>query len=112
VQIVSGQFLGVATDANFEQEVLKSDKPVLIDFWAPWCGPCKAIGPLVEEIAGLYADRVKVMKLNVDESQKSAVAFGVRSIPTLILFKDGKVLDTLVGMTPKEKIEEFVKKSL
>ncbi|MDD4092650.1 MAG: thioredoxin [Smithellaceae bacterium] len=109
---MSGQFLGVATDANFEQEVLKSDKPVLIDFWAPWCGPCKAIGPLVEEIAGEYADRVKVMKLNVDESQKSAVAFGVRSIPTLILFKDGKVLDTLVGMTPKEKLEEFVKKGL
>lgn len=100
------------TDANFEQEVLKSDKPVLIDFWAPWCGPCKAIGPIVEEIAGEYSDRVKVMKLNVDESQKSAVAFGVRSIPTLILFKDGKVLDTLVGMTPKEKLEEFVKKSL
>jgi thioredoxin 1 len=66
----------------------------------------------VEEIAGEYADRVKVMKLNVDESQKSAVAFGVRSIPTLILFKDGKVLDTLVGMTPKEKLEEFVKKGL
>ena len=109
---MSGQFLGVATDANLEQEVLKSDKPVLIDLWAPWCGPCKAIGPLVEEIAGEYANRVKVMKLNVDESQKSAVAFGVRSIPTLILFKDGKVLDTLVGMTPKEKLEEFVKKSL
>lgn len=109
---MSGQFLGVATDANFEQEVLKSDKPVLIDFWAPWCGPCKAIGPIVEEIAGEYSDRVKVMKLNVDENQKSAVAFGVRSIPTLILFKDGKVLDTLVGMTPKEKLEEFVKKSL
>ncbi len=109
---MSGQFLGVATDANFEREVLKSDKPVLIDFWAPWCGPCKAIGPLVEEIAGEYANRIKVMKLNVDESQKSAVAFGVRSIPTLILFKDGKALDTLVGMTPKEKIEEFVKKSL
>lgn len=109
---MSGQLLGVATDANFEQEVLKSDKPVLIDFWAPWCGPCKAIGPLVEEIAGEYSNRVKVMKLNVDESQKSAVAFGVRSIPTLILFKDGKVLDTLVGMAPKEKLEEFVKKSL
>ena len=103
-----------AMNMNQEQfkQLIREEKPVLVDFWAPWCGPCKAIGPLVEEIAGEYANRVKVMKLNVDESQKSAVAFGVRSIPTLILFKDGKVLDTLVGMTPKEKLEEFVKKSL
>ncbi|GAB6272231.1 MAG: thioredoxin [Smithellaceae bacterium] len=109
---MSSQFLGVATDENFEGEVLKSDKPVLIDFWAPWCGPCKAIGPIVEEIASEYADKVKVMKMNVDESQKSAVAYGVRSIPTLMMFKGGKVSDTLIGLVAKEKLEEFIKKSL
>jgi thioredoxin 1 len=109
---MSSQFLGIATDDNFEAEVLKSDKPVLIDFWAPWCGPCKAIGPVVEELAGQFKDTVKVMKLNVDENQKTALNYGVRSIPTLILFKEGKVLDTLIGLVPKERLENFVKKSL
>ena len=109
---MSSEFLGIATDNNFEDEVLKSAKPVLIDFWAPWCGPCKAIGPIVEELAGQLKDSVKVMKLNVDENQKTAVNFGVRSIPTLILFKGGKVADTLVGLVPKEKLEAFVKKVL
>ena len=109
---MTSQFLGVATDDNFEGEVLKSDKPVLIDFWAPWCGPCKAIGPVVEELAGQLKDSVKIMKLNVDENQKTAVTYGVRSIPTLILFKDGKVLDTLIGLVPKKSMEDFVKKCL
>jgi len=109
---MSSEFLGIATDNNFEDEVLKSAKPVLIDFWAPWCGPCKAIGPIVEELAGQLKDSVKVMKLNIDENQKTAVNFGVRSIPTLILFKSGKVADTLVGLVPKEKLEAFVKKVL
>jgi thioredoxin 1 len=109
---MSSQFLGVATDDNFEGEVLKSDKPVLIDFWASWCGPCKAIGPVVEELAEKFKDSVKIMKLNVDENQKTAVNYGVRSIPTLILFKEGKVLDTLIGLVPKERLEDFVKKSL
>jgi len=109
---MSSQFLGVATDDNFEGEVLKSDKPVLIDFWAPWCGPCKSIGPVVEELAEKFKDSVKIMKLNVDENQKTAVNYGVRSIPTLILFKEGKVLDTLIGLVPKERLEDFVKKSL
>jgi thioredoxin 1 len=109
---MTSQFLGVATDDNFEGEVLKSDKPVLIDFWAPWCGPCKAIGPVVEELAEKFKDSVKVMKLNVDENQKTAVNYGVRSIPTLILFKEGKVLDKLIGLVPKERLEDFVKKSL
>ncbi|OGP68605.1 MAG: thioredoxin [Deltaproteobacteria bacterium RBG_19FT_COMBO_43_11] len=109
---MSSEFLGIATDNNFEDEVLKSAKPVLIDFWAPWCGPCKAIGPIVEELAGQLKDSVKVMKLNIDENQKTAVNFGVRSIPTLILFKGGKVADTLVGLVPKEKLEAFVKKVL
>ena len=109
---MTSQFLGVATDDNFEGEVLKSDKPVLIDFWAPWCGPCKAIGPVVEELAGEFKDSVKFMKLNVDENQKTALDYGVRSIPTLILFKEGKVLDTLIGLVPKARLEEFVRKSL
>jgi len=109
---MSSQGLGVATDENFEGEVLKSDQPVLIDFWAPWCGPCKAIGPLVEELASEYQGKVKFLKMNVDDSQKSAVTYGVRSIPTLIMFKGGKVSDTLIGLVSKEKIEEFVKKSL
>jgi thioredoxin 1 len=109
---MTSQFLGVATDDNFEGEVLKSDKPVLIDFWASWCGPCKAIGPVVEELAEKFKDSVKIMKLNVDENQKTAVNYGVRSIPTLILFKDGKVLDTLIGLVPKERLEDFIKKSL
>ena len=109
---MTSQFLGIATDDNFEGEVLKSDKPVLIDFWAPWCGPCKAVGPIVEELAEQLKDSVKIMKLNVDENQKIAIKYGLRSIPTLILFKDGKVLDTLIGLVPKERLESFVKKSL
>jgi len=109
---MSNEFVGVATDDNFEVEVLKSEKSVLIDFWAPWCGPCKAIGPIVEELAAQLKDSVKMMKLNVDESQKTAIKYGVRSIPTLILFKDGKVLDTLIGLVPKEKLEAFAKKGL
>jgi len=109
---MTNQFLGVATDDNFEGEVLKSDKPVLIDFWASWCGPCKAIGPVVEELAEQFKDSIKVMKLNVDENQKTAADYGVRSIPTLILFKEGKVLDTLIGLVPKKRLEDFVKKSL
>jgi thioredoxin 1 len=109
---MSGENTGVVTDANFESEVLKSDKPVLVDFWAPWCGPCKAIGPIVEEVAEQFKDNVKVMKLNVDDNQKTALDYAVRSIPTLILFKEGKVLDTIIGLVPQKRLEEFVKKSL
>lgn len=109
---MSSQLLGVATDDNFESEVLKSVNPVLVDFWAPWCGPCKAIGPIVEEIAGQFEGRLKVMKLNVDDSQKTALKFAVRSIPTIILFKDGQAIDTVVGLVPKARLEEFVKKAL
>lgn len=101
-----------ASDDNFEGEVLKSDKPVLVDFWAPWCGPCKAISPLVEELAQQFQDNVKFAKINVDDSQKTALTYGVRSIPTLILFKEGKILDTLVGLVPKSRLEEFIRKGL
>lgn len=107
---MSSEFLGTATDDNFESEVLKSEKPVLIDFWAPWCGPCKAIGPVIEELAGELKDSVKVMKMNVDDNQKTAGNFGVRSIPTMILFKGGKVVDSIIGLVAKEKILELVKK--
>lgn len=99
-------------DGNFEKEVLKSDKPVLVDLWAPWCGPCIAIGPIVEELAREYKDKIKVTKLNVDESPGTAQSHGVRSIPTLMLFKDGKLEDTLIGLVPKESLEDFIKKVL
>ena len=100
------------SDANFEEEILKADKPALVDFWAPWCGPCKSIGPSVEALADQYHDQVKVAKLNIDDNPKTATSYGVRSIPTLLLFKGGKVIDTLIGLVPKERLETFIKKAL
>lgn len=92
------------TDQNFETEVLKSDQPVLIDFWAVWCGPCRAIAPIVEQLAGEYEGKVKIGKLDVDENPDTAVKYGVRSIPTLLLFKNGQVVDTIIGAVQKNVI--------
>ncbi len=99
-------------DATFEKEVLKSDVPVLVDFWAVWCGPCKAIAPAVDELAKQYKGKVKIAKMDVDEHQQVPQQFGIRSIPTLLLFKGGRVVDTIVGAVPKSKLEDSLKKAL
>jgi thioredoxin 1 len=92
------------TDANFEQEVIKSEIPVLLDFWAVWCGPCKMIAPFVEEISGEYSGKVKVGKVDVDNNPQISMQFGIRSIPTLLVFKNGKVVDQIIGAVPKNSI--------
>lgn len=92
------------TDENFDEEVIKSEKPVLIDFWATWCGPCKMIAPIVEELVDEYEGKAKIGKLDVDNNQQTAIKFGVRSIPTILIFKDGKLKDTIIGAVPKGQI--------
>ena len=93
------------TDANFQNEVLESDRPVLVDFWAAWCGPCRAVGPTIEELAEQYDGTVKVGKLNIDENPQAPSDLGISSIPAVLLFKNGKVVETLVGVQPKERYE-------
>jgi len=95
-------------DANFEQEVLKSDIPVLVDFWAEWCAPCRVIEPLVDELAQQYSGKVKIGKMDVDQNPQSSMNYGIRSIPTLLFFKEGKAVDQLLGAVPKNQIEEKI----
>jgi thioredoxin 1 len=106
--------LGVlqVTDATFDQEVLHSEQPVLVDFWAVWCGPCKAIAPIVDGVAATYAGKLKVAKVNVDENAGTPSRFGIRGIPALLFFKGGKVADQIVGFVPQDVIEEKIQKLL
>jgi thioredoxin 1 len=104
-----GQNTSAVTDTNFQTEVLNSSTPVLVDFWAEWCGPCRALGPKLEEIAGEMAGKVRVVKLNVDENPQTPGQYGIRGIPAMLLFKDGKQVGELVGNHPKDNITEFLK---
>jgi thioredoxin 1 len=107
-----GQHTVNVNDANFESTVLKSNVPVVVDFWAPWCGPCVAIGPTLEQVAEEYKGRVTVAKMNVDENSTTPSQFGVRSIPYLVVVKGGKVVDSAVGIVSKQKLADMINKAL
>ena len=100
------------SDDNFQAEVLENEQPVLVDFWAPWCGPCRVVAPVLEEIAAEQADKLRVVKLNVDDNQRTAAQYGVMSIPTMILFKHGQPAKTIVGAYPKRKLEAELEPAL
>ncbi|MGH7901885.1 MAG: thioredoxin [Thermodesulfobacteriota bacterium] len=100
------------SDTTFDSEVLKSNTPVLIDFWAPWCGPCRILAPIIKEISDSYSGKIKVGKINVDENQLTTMKYSIRSIPTLIVFKDGNALEQIIGAVPKSEIERLINKIL
>ena len=110
--MTAGTELPQVTDKNFVTEVLNANIPVLVDFWATWCGPCRSIGPIVEELAKEFSGKIKVTKLNVDENPGTPSQYGVRGIPTLILFKGGKIVDQIVGTVPKGRLVSMIEKAL
>ena len=102
------EYVKQVSDSEFEQAVLKSDKPVFVDFWAPWCGPCRIVGPVIEELAPSYDGKVVIAKMNVDDNPAVAQKFGVTSIPTMLIFKDGQVVDRVIGALPKAELQKFL----
>ncbi len=109
---MAGQFVSAISDAAFEKEVLQSEQPVLVDFWAAWCGPCRALAPVVDEVATEYQGKLKVMKMDVDANNQTPARYGIRGIPALLLFKDGKVAEQIVGFVPKDTIDKTIAKVL
>jgi thioredoxin 1 len=112
IKMSNSEFVKHADDSNFSTVVLKEEKPTLVDFWAPWCGPCRAIGPILEELAAEYNNRVNVVKVNVDDNPATASQYGVQSIPTLIIVKNGKVQDTKIGLLSKNQLVALIDKNL